>query len=448
MKDFHVAPVEIAENDAEEQKEVHDKVDESPLERFRRISKQVASQSVSIKWNEVIRGATIEANSQIGRCKNRESFKNQQNLLKAMEQARKLIERAPLSPSPNHSYNYDVMDQTNQTLVQLLKNISDEINEISPGNTLKVGTSNNRSVTPLQSLNAQLQTLISKSPSPRPIFRPKASPMPALNLRTSSLEGILSSSPKSLSSASSPTPPKSRSETPPIAKASMMKTRSPTPDSSRSLDFVDNVRPIPVVEVSAEPSIHIDDKSPLKQSPGSPIRVFKRKAPTPAPTSMSVTRPASLKINKDQGMIPPPPSKDEMRPLQIPILSTTPATPLLQQKPLTLAVAESAEAVEMSPESLTAEAPELPTSSPPYEESPNPSVQMPPEAPKIASVTENIAEPAMIAATFQVSYSVTEKLIPSESSLTARSPSPACLRPGNKIEDVKTIKRQTRAGWL
>lgn len=447
MRDFHVAPVEMAECDAEEQKEVHDKVDESPLERFRRISKQVASQSVNVKWNEVIRGATIEANSQIGRSKNRESYKNQQNLLRAMEQARELIERSPMLPSPNHSYNYDVMDQTNQTLVQLLKDISEEINELPPpSNTLQVGAPTNRSVTPLESLNVQLQSLISKSPSPRPI-KAKTSPRPAANMRTTLLEETSSSQLKHLPSSPSP----SRAETPksPIPKTSIAKMRSPTPDSGRSHDSISSFRSIPVIEVTAELASKPDspklidfrheEQCPLKQGPGSPIKVFKRKAPTPTPNSVS--RPASLKIAKDQGMIPPPPCKDDIRPLQIPILSTTPATPLFKPKSMSTVSGDcSSELIPGVSSDLSTpntEAPELPKSPPPSKPSTVP----------MNSHSEEPAVPAMIAATSPVSHSVTEKLMSSESNLKGRSPSPACLRPGNKIEDVKTLKRHTRA-WL
>lgn len=461
MKDFHVAPVEMADPDVEEQEEARDKVDESPLERFRRISRQVASQSAGVKWMEVIRGATIEANSQIGRCKNRESFKNQQNLLKAMEQARKLIERGPMQ-SPNHSFNYDVMDQTNQTLVQLLKNISEEINDFSPNNTLKVVPSHNRSVTPLQSLNAQLQSLISRSPSPHPAFKskmPSVSSKPAYS-RTNSLEGTLNPTEKSLPSTSSPTPPKSRSETPksPIPKASMMKTRSPTPDSRKSLDSVDSVRSIPVI-VNAEQSsnksdspklidLRGEDQSPLKQSPGSPTKVFKRKAPIPMP--ISVSRPASLRISNEKGMIPPPPSKDETRPLQIPILSTTPATPLLLQKPMSSTLNSTADNLsQVSSEPLlpTLKAPEIPKNQPSFEETSSPASKNPPEVVHVCSEPEPPA-PSMIAVTSPVSHNATEKLIVSQPQLKARSPSPACLRPGKKIEDVKTIQRQARTGWL
>jgi transient-receptor-potential-like protein len=376
MKDFHVAPVEAAEGETDgEQVETAKGDGEAPLDRFRRISKQVASQSVSIKWNEVIRGATVEANSQIGRCRNRQSFKNQQNLLKAMEQARRLIERSPMPQSPAHSDHY-IVDQTNITLVNLLKNISEEINEMSPGNTLHVKTPRNRSVTPLQSLNVQLQNLISASPSPyatkqKPKTRPSSPKPTTLNLRSGSIDGTLSTTtpmvhtPKSPKSRTETPKPPFRVETPksPLSKppASILKNRSPTPDSRKSLDdtkSIDSFGSIPVIEISDDrpPSsapppipdspklIDFTDNSkddPLKPNSGSPIKVIKRKAPVPQGSQdISVSRPA-VPLIQGQGMIPPPPK--EIKPMQIPLLSTTPATPLPSQKPLKTTVAGGAE---------------------------------------------------------------------------------------------------------
>lgn len=84
MKDFQVAPVSIEdENDDGTIPE-----DETPLARFRRITKKVVHQSMSYKWGQVIEGVGC-TNSQIGRCRNRSSFKNQQHLQKAMIEAKK-----------------------------------------------------------------------------------------------------------------------------------------------------------------------------------------------------------------------------------------------------------------------------------------------------------------------------------------------------------------------
>lgn len=493
MKDFHVAPVEQIEV-AEVETEVGESktiLQESPLERFRRVSKQVASQSACVKWNDVIRSATIEAHSQIGRCNKRESFKNQQNLLKAMEQARRLIEKGPMSPSPtpSHTFTYDVMDQTNQTLVQLLKNISEEINEISPHNTLHVTTHKSRSTTPLATLNAQLQTLISRGPSPHPTM-PKGrsvSPNPlAMNSRSHSVEGSLSPPPKVL-----PATPKSPSPT------SILKNRSVTPDSKKSLDDMSSTESTslkaaaPIIKVD-EPTLvkpdspklidlqvyeqNVEEQCPLKPSAGSPVKVIKRKAPSPkSDLDISVSRPAPLRIQINQGMLPPPPSKDEQKPMQIPTLSTTPATPVMPQKPyksisgesLTSSAAESSNIALLSNSNESAAITVASTSDPgkiPQEEfkaedlaekeSLKQRIDETVTQKPFEDFKQELADPqpsspaAMIAVGASVSYRSTEKLVPCEEKAENRSPSPMCLRPANKIEDVKTIKRQQKQGWL
>lgn len=451
MKDFHVAPVEMAEG-VEGEAEANPHPAEAPLDRFRRISKQVASQSANIKWNEVIRNVTIEAHSQIGRCKNRESFKNQQNLLRAMEQAKKLIERGPSIPaSPNPSDRYN-MDQTNHTLIQLLKNISEEINDISPSNTLRVAAPGARSASPLASLNAQLQCMLSAKTSPYPTQQKSKTRGASPNPRSLSMEGCFSPPPNPLpfSEPDTPTSPKSRSESPKPSTAmppSILKNRSPTPDSQKSIDFID--QPIPVIEIiPSEPpaltfnkpeapvkliNLETDSKQePLKPSPGSPVKVIKRKAP--APQDISVSRPTAAKPQATgQGMIPPPPSKEIARIMQIPVLSTTPPTPLPAQRPLEK---KELNADAISDTSSIAEVKEVEEETPP----PLP-ITSPPAPLKRSSV------PAMIATSSSMSACSTEKLIPDAETKPA-PPSPMTLRPVNKVEDVKTIKRQPKTGWL
>lgn len=458
MKDFQVACVEVQESSEDAPEEPH--VEENPLDRFRRIGKLVASQSTTVKWSEVILGATIEANSQIGRCKNRESFKNQQNLLKAMDQAKRLIDRSPMPQSPAHSETYSIVNQTNETLLKLLQNISEEINnEISPSNTLRVKAPNQRSVTPLHSLNAQLQSVInSRNPSPystKEKSRATTPRPPILNLKKPEApkeERILSPPPKPeiidipkspRGSISKGTPrPKSPSKfelsKSPLSRppASILKNRSATPESSKSLDDVKSggvdedckviaesvtqskpsaIVSMPSIEISSSENdtpIHstpqsptlIDlhcansnEKAPVPQVSGSPIKVVKRKAPIATDQSqqdISILRPVAAKNTSAQGMIPPPPSRNEevKAPLQIPILSTTPATPLPTQKQVT--------------ENLS------------IPESPIPAIS----SSQIFSSTEALVKP--------------------------NEPAPSCLRPVQKIEDVKTIKRQMKTGWL
>lgn len=459
MKDFHVAPVEQPDDEGEGNAEgggeaAH--VVEAPLDRFRRISKQVAAQTANVKWNDIIARATIEANSQIGRCRKRESFKNQQNLLKAMEQAKKLIERAPAASSPNHSAVYDIMDPTNQTLVQLLQNISEEINEIgepSP-NSLRVEGQPARSVSPLVTLNAQLQSIISRNPSPNPTMKPK--PWAPPGNQTKARETMFS-------------PP------PAPDMRSLFKARSPTPDSSRSLE---NPSPVPVIAVSSDDSderksaagsegrksvaksdgskstaespklidlrrVSNDSTCPLQKGPDSPVKVIKRKAPAPKPDQdISVSRPAAPKIQTNQGWIAPPPSRDESaKPLQIPTFSTTPATPLPTQKPMAIATEIRSETKEdFVTKEREACAKEQPTQSSPKER--EESVKT-----ALAESKDDITLSTVIAVGSEVTNSSTEKLL-TLSAATPAPPSPMCLRPAKKVEDVKTIQRQAKAGWL
>lgn len=461
MKDFHVAPVEQPDDEDEANAEGTEAahVVEAPLDRFRRISKQVASQTANVKWNEVIARATIEANSQIGRCRKRESFKNQQNLLKAMEQAKKLIERAPPASSPNHSAVYDILDPTNQTLVQLLQNISEEINEIGEpsANSLKVEGQAARSVSPLVSLNAQLQSIISRNPSPNPTLKPKAWTPPG-------------SQAKARETMFSPPPaPDMRS---------LFKARSPTPDSSRSLE---NHSPVPVIAVSSDDSdgrksasgedgrksdeksdaskskadspklidlrrVSNDSACPLQKGPESPVKVIKRKPPAPKPDQdIAVSRPAAPKIQTNQGWIAPPPGRDEAaKPLQIPTFSTTPATPLPTQKLTAIATEVNSETKEdFVAKEREACAKEMPT------QSSGNALKEKEESVKTAlpESKDDLTLNTVIAVGSEATNKSTEKLL-TASEVKPAPPSPMCLRPAKKVEDVKTIHRQPRAGWL
>ena len=92
MKGFQVAPVQNLSDALDSDNEVLEiKIDshkkETPKERFQRVARTVASQSTCYKWNEVLRG--VAKNSQIGRCANRTSFKNLQQLSKAIEEAKR-----------------------------------------------------------------------------------------------------------------------------------------------------------------------------------------------------------------------------------------------------------------------------------------------------------------------------------------------------------------------
>ncbi|KAE8743920.1 hypothetical protein FOCC_FOCC009478 [Frankliniella occidentalis] len=88
LKDFHVAPV--ATVDEEEQLIMAAPPEnETGLQRFRRVAKLAVLQASTMRWRQVVQGLCQA--SQIGRCHSRESFMNQQNLQRAMEEARRLV---------------------------------------------------------------------------------------------------------------------------------------------------------------------------------------------------------------------------------------------------------------------------------------------------------------------------------------------------------------------
>lgn len=119
MKDFHVAP-----SDGGEGGEAPEKGSEKGLARFRRVAHEVVQSTTTHKWTEAVAGIT---DTQIGRCRNRESFRNQQNLAKAMSEAKRLVQHSPIQSRPCTPLEYS--DPTTNTLLELLKNISEEIDE-------------------------------------------------------------------------------------------------------------------------------------------------------------------------------------------------------------------------------------------------------------------------------------------------------------------------------
>ncbi|XP_075234262.1 transient-receptor-potential-like protein isoform X1 [Lycorma delicatula] len=134
MKDFHLAPV-APEEEMESLLRDPPPENEDPLDKFRRIAKLAVLESSNHKWGQVVEG--ICRSSQIGRCNNRESFKNQQYLQKAMEEAKKLVSRSPAPGSPIPS-PIPLPETTGSSIVELLNDISKETRDIrTPNNTTK-----------------------------------------------------------------------------------------------------------------------------------------------------------------------------------------------------------------------------------------------------------------------------------------------------------------------
>lgn len=149
MKDFHVTPTTGEEGESE-------KSNEKGLARFRRVANEVVNQTTSHRWNEAVSGVT---DTQIGRCRNRESFRNQQNLARAMTEAKRLVLHSPIQSRPCTPVEYN--DPTTNTLLELLKNISEEIGELHP--------SRPSSKQERESSISQLTAMIgNKTPSPLP----------------------------------------------------------------------------------------------------------------------------------------------------------------------------------------------------------------------------------------------------------------------------------------
>lgn len=151
MKDFQVGAIEEGEEK---------QADDKGLARFRRVANEVASQTASHKWSAAVSGIT---DTQIGRCRNRESFRNQQNLAKAMNEARRLVLHSPIQSRPCTPLEYT--DPTTNTLLELLKNISEEIGEFSPNRSPSRPPSSKERDNSIMQLQAMLSN---KTPSPLP----------------------------------------------------------------------------------------------------------------------------------------------------------------------------------------------------------------------------------------------------------------------------------------
>ncbi|XP_053966851.1 transient-receptor-potential-like protein [Anastrepha ludens] len=143
MKGFQVAPVQVVyaedgnfnvngEGEIDEiriEKEPSRDPNETPIERFRRVARTVASQSATHKWAVVLRGVT--KNSQIGRCSNYHDADNLQHLGRAIEEAKRLILLSPTfsRPGVESPIPIEFEDEKTSTLLELLNKISEEIDD-------------------------------------------------------------------------------------------------------------------------------------------------------------------------------------------------------------------------------------------------------------------------------------------------------------------------------
>ncbi|XP_053684232.1 transient-receptor-potential-like protein [Sabethes cyaneus] len=442
MKDFHVAPVELQADILEEDEaaEEAEEVDANPLARFRRIALKVASQTNAAKWGQIMSGVGFETNSQIGKCKTRDSYRQQQHLQKAMVEAQRLVQRSPMIRSRSASPEaYE--DETTNTLLELINQFTEEQEEIKKKekkNTLHAQSANHRSTTPLEYLTAQLQVALNKSPRAENKARSAScstnrsrSPDPTNStLKVHSPPTVMSPPPDRIHSPVQSPPPTIHVTGTGTQRMKKSKSKDSIADRSQT----------------SSPTGQLPKSTETK----SPPQVVKRKAPSPgAPSSevqpasadIAVSRPVASKPQPGQGMLPPPPSSTAPNPIVIPTLSTTPATPLPAHKKVeTSPTSKTSPPTPVPPRAVKAQSPPppQPPKPPPLQAAAKPSVKQssPPPPPPSSSAVVNTS---------------TEQLITSgsgdPSSDTGSSP-PASLRPVQKIADVKTIKRQPKSGWL
>ncbi|XP_022823701.1 transient-receptor-potential-like protein isoform X2 [Spodoptera litura] len=421
MKDFHVAPVSLDDEKP---------ADEDGLSRFRRIAKLAVASTTNAKWDQTL--ASTGISSQIGRCRSRESFKNQQNLQRAMEEARKLVLRSPL-PGSRVGTPIEMPISPGHTLLELIKDISTEVGEAEPegatsppkspwkppgedggagmaaGALLSAMDARSRPVSPKPATPASTTPVPGTSParSPVPAKTPTKGPSPVPTPR------VASPVPK----ASSPVPkaaspvPKAASPVPKAASPTGEATTTPPPDPS----------PLKAKRVPGEsPPKVIKRKPPGPPSPSGdePGSAKPEEGETKPPEDIAVARPVAPEIKPADGAIPPPPpppAKAKAPPA--PTMEVTPSTPVHPPAP--------APEVPGKPPSPPKVAPP-----PPRVASPQPSTSaVVPPAPAPPSPPKRLT-----------STSSTEQLIP------PASPEP--LRPAKKLDEIKTIKRQQKTGWL
>ncbi|XP_077299447.1 transient receptor potential-like [Arctopsyche grandis] len=458
MKDFHLAPVAIEEEgDTNQTLAVIQPPPEGEdsLSRFRRVAKLAASTSSSSKWGQVMKGVCVS--SQIGRCRSRESFKNQQNLQKAMDEARKLVLRSPLPGGSRCASPIELPDTTGSCIMELLQNIKDEVEEEAeasrpkkiwkpPGaaQTLSVtSATKSRPTSPSISLGVK-SAAASKAPTPKAVT-PITSPKKVTPI----------TSPKSVKPITSPnsvTPITSPKVLSPVASLKGGPTPITSPKSVRSADDKKSLSGTSATLVETtiidetKPSTS-EDPCPLiqpKRVPGeSPPKVIKRKAPSPAlEEAIAISRPIGVEIKPlEGGLPPPPPNPKKTEPLPTPSVEVTPAqtSPKAKERvssPTSPPV--SIRSQSPTPSSSAAVAPSETLAS--RSASPTPVVIVTPQASGSTSTPASPEKNSIIMPGARLSStSSTEQLIPS---------SPQCLRPINKIDDVKTIKRQPKTGWL
>lgn len=417
MKDFQVGPV-AAEEEMDKLISEPPPENEDSLARFRRIAKLAVMNSSSHKWGQVVHG--ICQASQIGRCNNRESFKNQQNLQKAMEQARRLVSRSPLpGGSPMVSAPLPLLDTTGTSIMELLQDITEEAekgnntqNRGNEGVLLQVQKIQ-RSRTPTPNNTTAKNTGKTEDAKQKSSIPVAGKEVKSMSTDTNSSNMKTTKSDKSNSTVESD---KSKSQKPKQVNVPADTSRENKPRKTKS------------EEEKTEPSSHTssssssDDPSPLippRRAEGdSPPKVIKRKAPPPVQSDNINQKPSETEKSNEQILTPvilPPPKSSSNVGEQKSVPESRQQVPSEKK--------EEEKSRETHPRSMTSPIPTFELTLANADNSTN------------ASVCVDMA-----------ACSSTEHLITIGSSPRRSSPTP--LRPIKRIDDVNTIKRQPKAGWL
>lgn len=183
-----------------------------------------------------------------------------------------------------------MIDQTTSTLMALLKNISEECGDLSPGNTLDI-VSGNRSPQPspnMSMLSRQLHDLISTNGLNVKSLTPQPSPH---SHRPTSVNFKLDS--KFNSKCSSPVP---EVKSPPTPHPTSFKNESSIKKSIEPRKSLSKSPTPPEVAVSPPP---IESKSPPPIGPKSPPPI----GPKSPPPIIQITRTESQLVKKEENLI-------------------------------------------------------------------------------------------------------------------------------------------------
>nr|AGG86915.1 putative TRPL channel protein [Periplaneta americana] len=422
MKDFHVTPV-TAEEDIDQLHEPPPENEDS-LARFRRIAKLAVLNSSSHKWGQVVQGA-CEA-SQIGRCNNRESFINQQNLQKAMDQARKLVNRSPTPGASRTASPIPLPETTAESIMELLKDFQEQTGETDVNKKPPKGGNGASAL-----LLAVQSNQASRSITPASTMKPAKSGQKIAEKKESTETG----SKPSVSGSKA-----DDSKKPTTSTAESAKTESKSVDDTSSKGH----RSAGSSSSSSDPSPLIPARRPNGESPP---KVIKRKAPSPV---TDTTKTGDQCKDSDASAATVTTTTTATTTATATTTTTVTATTTAGVPPANYPVipppqpkASSSEVKEKQSEPQTVTT--MPVDDPKPEKAKPETSKQSPTVPKFEmtlSKSENSnnvnvsMEPEMVAS------SSTEQL------LGAATSSPAPLRPIKRIDDVNTIKRQPKGGWL